>query len=241
MSESKDIQAVTDDGYVHDQIKEHEFDGIQEFDNKLPNWWLWTLYGSIVFSLLYWIVFHTLGIGTLPRARFAHEMQAAQEAQLARAQASGLSNQTFMLMTGMAPKVAEGKAVFTQYCVQCHLEDGRGLVGPNLTDGYWLHGCEPMQIYKTVSDGVAAKGMPAWMNQLGPTRVQAVVSYVLTIRNTDVKGKEPQGDPCNYVPPAGGGEQEAAAAPTEGAEQAGAAQPAADEGKADEGKAGEGK
>ncbi len=146
MSERNDNPAVTDEGYVHDLIKDHEFDGIQEFDNRLPNWWLWILYGSIVFALLYWIVFHTLAIGTLPVARFESEMLTAQEAQLARAEALGLSNETFLLMTEMEPKVAEGRAVFVQYCVQCHLDDGRGLVGPNLTDGFAVHGCEPMQM-----------------------------------------------------------------------------------------------
>jgi len=198
MSEYQDKPASGDDGYVHDAIKDHEYDGIQEFDNRLPNWWLWTLYGAIVFALFYWIVFHTLEIGELPRERFAAEMQAAQEEQLARAQAAGLSNETFVMMSEMDSKVAEGREVFIKYCVQCHLEDGRGLVGPNLTDGFWIHGCEPMQMYRTVTDGVAAKGMPAWLNQLGPTRVQAVVAYVLTIRDNDVPGKAAEGEPCTF-------------------------------------------
>jgi cytochrome c oxidase cbb3-type subunit 3 len=200
MSDRKENGAATDDGYVHDTIKDHEFDGIQEFDNKLPNWWLWTLYGAIAFALAYWIVFHTLAIGTLPRDRFAAEMLAAQEAQLARAAAAGLSNETFVMMADMAPRVAEGREIFVKHCVQCHLDDGRGLVGPNLTDGFWIHGCEPMQMYQVVSDGVAAKGMPAWLNQLGPNRVQAVVAYVLTIRDTDVDGKAPEGEPCTFTP-----------------------------------------
>ena len=198
MSEYRDKPAAADDGYVHDAIKEHEYDGIQEFDNKLPNWWLWTLYGTIIFSLGYWIVFHTLEIGKTPHDNFAAVMQQAQEEQLARAAAAGLSNETFMLMTEMESKVAEGRDVFQTYCVQCHLDDGRGLVGPNLTDGFWVHGCEPMQMYKVITDGVAAKGMPAWLNQLGPTRVQAVVAYVLTISNDDVPGKAAEGEPCTF-------------------------------------------
>ena len=53
-------------------------------------------------------------------------------------------------------------------------------------------------MYKTVTDGVPAKGMPAWMNQLGPTRVQAVVAYMMTIRNTNIEGKAPEGEPCSF-------------------------------------------
>ena len=186
------------DNYTHDVIKEHEFDGIQEFDNRLPNWWLWTLYSAIAFALFYWMVFHTLEIRPLPREDFAVEMQTAAEAQLARAAAAGLDNDTFVMMAGMDNKVAEGREVFVKHCVACHLDDGRGLVGPNLTDGVWVHGCEPMQMYKTVTDGVPAKGMPAWMNQLGPTRVQAVVAYVMTIRDTNIEGKAPEGEPCSF-------------------------------------------
>ncbi|MFN2371231.1 MAG: cbb3-type cytochrome c oxidase N-terminal domain-containing protein [Candidatus Krumholzibacteriia bacterium] len=200
MSDRTDTPAATDDGYVHDFIKEHEFDGIQEFDNKLPNWWLWTLYGAIVFSVLYWIVFHTLEIGELPREKFAAEMLAAQEAQLARAAASGLSNETFVMMATMEPRLAEGREIYVQYCVQCHLDDGSGSVGPNLTDEDWIHGCDPMAMYKVITDGVAAKGMPAWLNQLGPTRVQAVVSYLLTLQDKNVPGKPAEGEPCTFAP-----------------------------------------
>lgn len=196
MSENNDT--ANRDRYVHDTIKEHEFDGIQEFDNKLPNWWLWTLYGAIVFALVYWIVFHTLEIRPLPREDFATEMQVAQEAQLARAEAAGLSNETFDMMVAVADRVAAGREVFVKHCVACHLDDGRGLVGPNLTDGVWIHGCEPMQMYKIVADGIAAKGMPAWLNQLGPTRVQTVVAYVMTIRGANIAGKAPEGEPCTY-------------------------------------------
>jgi len=185
-------------GYVHDMIKEHEFDGIQEFDNRLPNWWLWTLYGAIVFALVYWIVFHTLGVGRTPIDNFNADMLAAQEAQLERAAALGLDNDMFVMMAGMDAKVAEGREVWVKHCVACHLDDGRGSVGPNMTDEYWVHGCEPMQMYETITNGVAAKGMPAWMNQLGPSRVQAAVAYILTIRDTNIEGKAPEGEPCSF-------------------------------------------
>ncbi|MCB1149993.1 c-type cytochrome, partial [bacterium] len=91
-------------------------------------------------------------------------------------------------------RVEQGREIFQTYCVVCHLEQGQGLVGPNLTDRFWIHGGKPMDIYNTVTNGVLDKGMAAWGNQLGPTRVQAVVAYVLTLRNTNVPGKDPQGD-----------------------------------------------
>lgn len=181
-------------GEGEDELRGHTFDGIQEYDNRLPNWWLAILFGSIVFALAYWIWFHTIGAGDLPRESFDAEMQAAAEARLARATESGLSNQALLMMAKMDDRVAAGRQIFEQYCVVCHSENGGGLVGPNLTDDYWIHGGTPMDIHKVVTEGVTAKGMAAWGNQLGPTRVNNVVAYVLTLRGTGVPGKAPEGD-----------------------------------------------
>ncbi len=184
--------------YRQDTVLSHEFDGIQEFDNRLPNWWLWIMWGSMVFALLYWITFQTLKLRPLPRQQFEQVMLKAQEEQLARASKAGITNETLVMMSQVPTKVAEGRQIFVKYCVACHLDQGQGVVGPNLTDGYWIHGCEPMQMLRTIRSGVAAKGMPAWMNQLGPTRTQTVLAYVLTLRDTNVPGKEPQGEPCEF-------------------------------------------
>jgi cytochrome c oxidase cbb3-type subunit III len=176
-----------------DTLRAHEFDGIQEYDNKLPNWWLWILYGSIVFALAYWVVFHTLHVGKLPRESFQKEMVAAAEAQLARMSAGGLTDESLRLMSTIPAKVAEGRKIFEQYCVVCHGDQGQGLVGPNLTDNYWIHGSKPLDHYRVVTSGVPAKGMAAWGNQLGPSRVETVVAYVLSIEGKNVPGKAPEG------------------------------------------------
>ena len=196
MTENQNMSRDNRTEYQQDTVMDHEFDGIQEFDNRLPNWWLWIMWGSMVFALFYWIFFHTLGVGVLPHEKFSMEMQVAQEAQLAKALEAGIDNEFFTMMSQSEDKVAEGREIFVKHCVACHLDQGQGMVGPNLTDGYWVHGCEPMQMMKTVNEGVAAKGMPAWLNQLGPTRVQTVVAYVLTLQGTNVEGKAPEGEPC---------------------------------------------
>ncbi|MCP4798860.1 MAG: c-type cytochrome [bacterium] len=177
-----------------DKLRDHTFDGIQEFDNKLPNWWLFILYGSIVFSLGYWLVFHTFKIIDLPVAKYNTEMAAIADAQLAAAMEGGITNESLLMMADMPESITEGKALFDQYCVVCHLEKGQGLVGPNLTDNYWIHGAEPINIHHIVTNGVLDKGMVAWGAQLGPKRVNKIVSYVLTIKNTNVVGKAPEGE-----------------------------------------------
>jgi cytochrome c oxidase cbb3-type subunit 3 len=181
--------------YRPDQIRDHTYDGIQEFDNRLPNWWLWTLYGTIIFAVLYWLVFQTLGIVPLPRERYEMKVIEAKEAELARMEEQGVSNESLQLQATLPARVNEGRALFEKYCVVCHNDQGQGKVGPNLTDAYWLHGGAPMDILNTITNGVTDKGMAAWGRQLGPNRVQALVSYVLTIVDTNVPGKEPQGEP----------------------------------------------
>ena len=196
MSEYQDTSRDNRSEYEQDTVLTHEFDGIQEFDNRLPNWWLWLMWGSMVFSLFYWLVIQTLDLRDLPQERFETVMLVAQEAELARMAASGINDETLLAMSAMPNKVTEGRELFVSHCVACHLDQGQGSVGPNLTDGVWINGCKPMDMLNTVTNGVPAKGMPAWMNQLGPSRVQTVVSYVITLRDTNVPGKAPEGELC---------------------------------------------
>jgi cytochrome c oxidase cbb3-type subunit 3 len=201
-----------------DELRGHVYDGIEEYDNKLPNWWLFILYGSIVFAVGYWLVFHTFSIVDLPRARYDKEMVQASEVQLARLAKTGLTDESLALMATIPAQVEEGRQLYATYCVVCHADRGQGLVGPNLTDGFWIHGGRPLDIHKTVTDGVLSKGMAAWGRQLGPTRVQKVVAYVLTLKGTEVPGKAPEGVPeaaaAPATPAAGTTEPVSGAAPT---------------------------
>ncbi len=177
-----------------DQVLGHDFDGIEEYDNRLPNWWLMILFGTIVFAFLYWALLHNFRALPTPTERYQAEMVAAAEAQLAAVEGQEVSNESLELMSTVPSQVEAGHEIFTQFCVVCHGPQGEGNVGPNLTDDYWLHGATPMDIHNTVTNGVTEKGMAAWGNQLGPTRVNQVVAYVLTLKGTNVPGKAPQGE-----------------------------------------------
>ena len=203
-----------------DKVRAHSYDGIQEFDNRLPNWWLWILYGSMVFAVAYWLLYETLGVLPNPTERYETAMHKAEEARLAELAAGGATNESLTMMSSMSDIVSEGRQHFQTYCVVCHADQGQGLVGPNLTDEYWLHGGAPLDILHTVTEGVPSKGMAAWGRQLGPRRVEQTVAYVLTLRNTHVAGKAPEGE--LYVP---GEETAAENAP---GDAAGAAAPEAD-------------
>jgi len=179
---------------AHDEMLEHEFDGIREYDNPPPAWIMWMLYASIAVAVGYWLFYQTFGVGRQPVQLYEAEMARAAETQLAKLAKQELSDETLALMAAVPAQVGEGRAIFDQFCVVCHGAGGEGNVGPNLTDSYWIHGGAPMKIWKTVTDGVTDKGMAAWGGQLGPARVQKVVAYVLTMKDTNRPGKAPQGE-----------------------------------------------
>jgi len=168
-------------------------DDILEQDNKLPLWWLYTLYGAIAFAGVYWYGEITLGAWKSRTESYGQEMVAAR---ILDAQKSGaMSVEALTVMSHDATTVASGKQLFTTTCAPCHRADGGGNIGPNLTDAFWLHGDTPSDIFKTVHDGVSAKGMPAWGPQLGNEKVADAVAYVMTLRDTNIAGgKAPQGD-----------------------------------------------
>ncbi len=177
-----------------DQQGVHEYDGIVELDNKLPLWWQLTLYGAIVFALVYWFGRRLDAIES-PNETYAREMAIQHAADAEKARKRGVIDDAALATLGRDPAtIGQGKAIFTATCAPCHRADAGGNIGPNLTDSYWLHGTKPIDIFHTVKDGVPAKGMPTWGPQLGEDRVETVVAYVLSIRDTNVPGgKAPQG------------------------------------------------
>ena len=173
----------------------HEYDDIQEYDNALPLWWLVTFFGSTGFAIGYFFVYQTFKAADLPNGAFEKEVAVQRAADAERIKALGnITDDSLMLLSKDMATVAKGKEIFTTNCVVCHRADAGGNIGPNLTDKTWLHGGKPAQIFKTVNEGVLTKGMAAWGPQLGTDKVQNVVAYVLTLKDTNVAGgKAPQG------------------------------------------------
>ena len=168
-------------------VRPHEFDGIQEFDNQLPNWWLWSFYLAIIFSLFYWLHFHVLGTGNLPVAAYLLEKQQA-EAELEKRMAEmEISNEGLAALVEEESFVSKGKEAFVALCATCHKADAGGNIGPNLTDKYWLHGGEPVAIYNTIFNGVPGTAMVSQKIH-GVTKIQQITAYLLSIRDSNVAG-----------------------------------------------------
>ena len=180
-----------------DQLLHHSYDGIQEFDNPMPRWWVYLFWATIVFSVLYWLNVPGFGIGKGRISDYDRDMAvaAAAAAKQRAAEPAGASPEQRMAMTKDASVLALGRQTYTQNCAACHRADAGGQIGPNLTDDYWLHGGALEEMHKTVADGVLEKGMPPWGKVLKPAQLDAVVAYVYTLRGTTVPNpKAPQGE-----------------------------------------------
>ncbi|SDR75553.1 cbb3-type cytochrome c oxidase N-terminal domain-containing protein [Opitutus sp. GAS368] len=167
------------------KLREHTYDGIQEYDQRLPNWWLYTLYGAILFWIVYWFAHMISGLAVTDGAAVDAAMNRIAAAKMASS--IDVSNDArFWEMARNPVFVDAGRQTFNSLCIACHLASLRGksenpaAVGPDLTDTAWLHGGTPKEVFATVSKGVLTKGMPAWEPVLGQKKTAEVVAYVLS-------------------------------------------------------------
>jgi len=175
-----------------DRILEHSYDGIQEYDNPMPQWWVTTFWLTIVFAFFYYLNPGNTGVGSGMKAEYDADMAAFRAAHPANT--GGGDTQALLAVVARKSEVAEGRKLYAARCAVCHAADGGGMIGPNLTDNAWLHGGTIDSIYATLINGVVAKGMPAWGKLLKDEEIQEVVAYVWTLRGTSpAKPKEPQG------------------------------------------------
>jgi cytochrome c oxidase cbb3-type subunit 3 len=194
------VHAATDDEpMAHDAADtDHSYDGIREHDNKLPRWWLFTLYAAVIFAYGYWIFFHTTGVGLGPRAAYERDYAAfvLEQRALAEQRQGDLSDESLWAARKDGDTITRGKAVYDASCLACHGANGEGLVGPNLTDDAFVHGARPLEVMKVINEGVAAKGMPSWGPVLGATKVRDVTVFLLTLRGKNLPGKAAEGVPA---------------------------------------------
>ena len=162
-----------------DQLRPHVFDGdIQEYDKRLPNWWLMTLYGAIIFWVGYWFYYERAHLGLSNAAAVDQQMAIIEAKRLADAPV--VDDASLWKMSRNPVFVEAGRATFNSTCASCHTVALTGAIGPNLVDQKWIHGGRPSEVYHTVTTGVLVKGMPSWGPVLGAKKVTEVVAYVLS-------------------------------------------------------------
>ncbi|WP_159038401.1 cbb3-type cytochrome c oxidase N-terminal domain-containing protein [Brumimicrobium mesophilum] len=191
-------QALTGATPVEEEYKVdmgHDYDGIRELDNPMPPWWVALFVVTIIFGVVYVFHYHILGTGDLQQAEYERSMANAkiEVAAYRKANAMNVDETNATLMEDNADLMA-GKALFQNKCALCHTEDGRGEIGPNLTDNAWIYGGDIKDVYKVIKLG-APKGMPAHESTFNPIQIQQVASYVLHFEEVSAAdgGKAPEG------------------------------------------------
>ncbi len=193
-----EIDPLTNDKFV----PEHEFDGIRELANN-PPWWLTFIFiFSILFAYVYLAKYHFYKDGDMQIQEYENQMAAASPDE-EKEEVGGISIATddtdYSLPLADASGLEKGAKIFKTNCAVCHLAEGQGLVGPNLTDEYWIHGGSFDDIIRIINNGVVEKGMISWKGQLSKKQIHQVGSYIATLVGTNPPNpKAPEGE--KYVP-----------------------------------------
>ena len=178
-------------------ILDHNYDGIRELDNKLPPWWVYMFYATIIFGVIYLVRFHVFNDYDQD-LEYEQEIAAAQlEIEEYKRTAKDLVDVNTVELLTDASDINAGKTLFESNCVACHMADGGGGIGPNLTDQNWILGGGIKNVFNTISEGGRdGKGMVAWKQILKPAEMAQVSSYILTEINgtTPANPKAPEGD-----------------------------------------------
>ncbi len=178
-----------------DILLDHDYDGIRELDNSLPPWWKYGFYITIAVGFIYLINFHVLGTGLNPTEEYNAAMNKARiEKEIFEANNKDRIDENNIAMADAAG-IKAGQALYDANCVACHLKDGGGIVGPNLTDDYWIHKGSLNDIYKTIKVGYPDKGMQPWASNFSPKEISFIASFIKSLKGTKpATPKEPQGE-----------------------------------------------
>lgn len=188
----QDKNVILDD--EQDLLMDHEYDGIQELDNNMPPWWLYGFYFTIVLSVAYLIYYEVTDWGPSQIDEYQAELAMAEELYGGEEELTDFSG--VELLTD-ADALARGEEIFlgsANQCATCHGQNAEGLVGPNLTDEYWMHGCAPEDIITSIQDGFPSQGMPPY----GSTRripdddLVALASYIVSLQGSEPAGAKPR-------------------------------------------------
>ena len=177
-----------------DQLREHSFDGIHEYDNDLPRWWLWLFALTVVFAVVYPFIYD-FGPGEFASETVDREVAEIRAKLVSTARTADVEEPTLLKAAVDPASIATGKEIFATRCMPCHGDKGQGIIGPNLTDDNWIHGGKITDLRNTVVNGVLAKGMIAWKDQLSPDQINAVVAFVWSLHGSNPPNpKAPEGE-----------------------------------------------
>lgn len=193
MSDSKNLYEEQPNVILDDEkekLLDHEYDGIQELNNPMPPWWLYGFYFTIILGVVYMFYYDVLGIGPSQVEEYEAELaMAEQQFQPIQNETPSVSFAELEILSDEA-SIAAGKALYSSpknLCTTCHGGQGEGLVGPNLTDDFWIHGCNLESVMTSIKTGFPTAGMPPYGSgaPLTDTELQQLASYIISIRGSN--------------------------------------------------------
>jgi cytochrome c oxidase cbb3-type subunit 3 len=169
-------------------ILDHNYDGIKELDNKLPPWWVYGFYVTIIFAVVYLVRYEVLDGSNQAEEYEIAVAEAKLKIEEYKRTAKGLVDVNSVVLLTDAVDLDAGRQIFMELCIVCHKEDGGGGIGPNLTDEFWILGGGIKNVFNTISEGGRnGKGMVSWKADLKPLEMAQVGSYVLSLQGTTPK------------------------------------------------------
>lgn len=163
-------------------------------EKKVSKWFIWLFYITIFFGIYYILHFQVFATGNLSQEQLERELKTGPDGNEALVKSGAMVNEEIVTQLTDAASLQVGKQIYDTNCIACHAADGGGIVGPNLTDKYWILGGGIKNVFKTTKYGVVEKGMISWQTQLNAKQIQEVASYVLSLQGTT---------PANPKPPEG--------------------------------------
>ncbi len=176
-----------------DLLMDHEYDGIRELDNHMPKWWLYLFYFTIAWGFGYLVYYQFTDVGL-----DQHEQYAAEMAEAAELYGLGGDSEEGEAVTAATDwtietddaSIANGREIYmstNNLCFTCHGAAGEGMVGPNLTDDMWIHGCSPAEVATSIASGFPDKGMIAYGSgaRISDDDMTDLISYIASIQGTE--------------------------------------------------------
>jgi len=182
-----------------DVVRDHEYDGIKEYDNPTPGWWNFIFFASFVFSIWYFLYHHASTISTSVAQEFETDVSDDLRKRFSTIGDLKPDEPTLLKYMVNAEWRAVGASVFKSNCVSCHGPEAAGQVGPNLTDDSWKNVQKIADIPQVILNGAAAGAMPAWKTRLHPNEVVLVAAYVASLRGQNLPG--PRGPEGSVIAP----------------------------------------
>ncbi|MBF0199218.1 MAG: c-type cytochrome [Planctomycetes bacterium] len=182
-----------------DKLKEHTYDGIEEYDNPLPGWWSFIFLISFVFSIFYFYYYHISPVSTSVAQGYDNDVSEDLKRRFSEIGELTADEETILKYMNEPKWLVAGESTFKAQCISCHGPRGEGMIGPNLTDDHYIHVNKLSDLARVINEGAANGAMPAWKHRLHPNEVVLMASYLANMRGKNIKGvRGPEG---NEIPP----------------------------------------